>query len=93
MAKKKNLTKDQAVELADKLRGTSNNIYHLAKRLFGLEVDDTAFDLLRAEAKLFRCEQCSEWQDLEEETAGVRDQCQDCTDEMDADMSGEEGDI
>ncbi len=77
------LTDDQLILLANKLRGTRNNVYTLVKTLFRLDVTDSVFDQLKETAKLFKCEECNEWMDLQSrEPELVSDICRDCVDDM-----------
>jgi hypothetical protein len=87
------LTIDQIKWLADKLRGTTQNVYTLVRAHFnGLEVGDGIFDRLRKEAGLFKCEyDCNEWQDVkEEECPEIPDCCLTCADAMNADEDDED---
>lgn len=86
------LTKKQYIELADKLLGTSQNVYILASRLFGCKsFDDEDWDQLKKIGGVFKCEQCDEWMLVkEEEDKHVADMCRDCVDVIDGPSDLEE---
>lgn len=82
------LTDEQYKQLADALTGTRNNVYTLAKRMFGVDWDDEAFAALEAKTGVFRCIECSEWKDRDEKDPDVTEMCTPCV----CEMNGEEPD-
>lgn len=63
------LTTAQLHELAATLRDTRQNVFVVAKKLFGVDVDvdDGVFDKLTAVCDLFKCDECGCWADTDEE--------------------------
>ena len=76
------LTKPQNEQLASKLHGTTQNVYVVARSLFGCEFDDEDFDRLKADTGVFRCEECSEWLNVEHEAKGFPYLCNGCLEGM-----------
>lgn len=72
------MTPEQVQQIANKVRGTRQNVYRVAEAVVGHEVGEEIFDLLREQANLFKCEMCDEWLDVRHE--GLMDICNDCLD-------------
>lgn len=78
------ITDEQVADLRSTLLGTCINIYHLCRQRFSIDVDDEFFDRVKKLAKVFRCEQCSEWLDVEaDEDRAISGWCTGCVDKID----------
>lgn len=71
---------DQNKQLAQVLTGTTLNVYMIAKQMFDMKFTDADFEALERDARIFRCIECNEWQDIEERSS--IDICQDCCSEI-----------
>lgn len=58
-------------KLAETLIDTSGNIYSLARTMFGaaVQVNDRTFERLEKLERIFRCEECSVWQETGERSS------------------------
>ena len=72
-------TKQELDAIADALRDTQQNVFNVAARIPGRELDgDTLFDELREECGLFKCEECNTWKDIALETPDRDNCCVEC---------------
>lgn len=67
------ISKSDLFYIADTLEGTRLNVYRVAEMRLGRKVGEEIFDLLRAEYKLFKCENCNSWMHLEERSENYAD--------------------
>lgn len=66
MAKKKMQKQIDIEKLAARLRYTDGNVYRIHEMMFGEKCEESIFGRLEKEAGIFRCEECSRWQPLDE---------------------------
>jgi hypothetical protein len=71
------LTDEQVDQLRSCIEGTQQNVYALAKRLFGSEVEEDVFEQLE-KAGAFKCETCNFWQPLDCRSDVADDLCSEC---------------
>lgn len=82
------ITPAEVQKLGDCL-GTNGNIYMLARSLFNIECreegdDEVLFNAVRKHYGSFKCELCSHWLDVSEESSST-DVCEGCLTEADSD--------
>lgn len=77
------LSKEQNEKLAVRLSGSKQNVYNVARDLFGHEFEDSDFDLLKADTGLFRCEECCKWLGKSMEDRSIPNMCAECVDGID----------
>jgi hypothetical protein len=87
MAKEIAVTDEQLSQIADRLIGSTLNVYHVAKGITGHDVGEEIFAMLREKHKMFKCEQCCEWMYLEHRDPSLGDgtdidYCTSCMDDM-----------
>lgn len=74
------LTGDQVIELARALKGTSANVYHQAKAMFGVDAEEEIFGaLLTCDAEpIFKCIECGIWESIDSMSDENDDMCEGC---------------
>jgi hypothetical protein len=77
------LNREQCFNLAERLHGTTGNLYKIAESVYGIEINDEDFDAIKSHALLFRCEQCSTWTPVDEEDSFMKGMCTQCVDALD----------
>ncbi len=73
------MTNQQYHQLADQLIETSTNVYRIveAPPFNYTDFNDSDFDKLKEIGKVFRCENCSFWKSISDESS-TGDMCTDC---------------
>jgi hypothetical protein len=79
---KGSLTQEQIKELGNKLYDTTQNVYRVAERVFGVEVGDEIFDQLQEHAELQKCEECNFWKGCGQMEPDFISTCCECAAEM-----------
>lgn len=75
------LTLVEINKLAGVLHGTGWNVYTLLKTTFGIDDnDESIFDRLEKEGRVFKCELCSTWKTTSEKDSDLEDYCVECMD-------------
>lgn len=77
------LTDEQVEKLADALIDTGKNVYGVAKQMFDVEIDDSVFEQLEKQAKIFKCDNCDQWLGTDYESPDFYEMCEACAEDMD----------
>jgi len=72
------LTDEQIDKLAGKLVHSSQNVFRVAEKMFGVEVEDEVFDQLQKVGKIFKCEQCDQWLPIADLEKNFDELCKEC---------------
>jgi len=75
------LTAIQFTQLGNRLIDTRQNVYHLAKSMFGAEFTDELWQQLEKQEGIFRCEECGMWKGADVKEDGI-DRCSECENAM-----------